>query len=103
MKKLGVWEKVQSKIIFAKDVRTVLTYVDTGNVDAGLVYKTDAATSSKVKILATAPEGSHAPIIYPAAVLTGTKNQKAAEEFLAYLAGTEGKAVFEKYGFVMRK
>ena len=103
LKKLGVWEKVQSKIVFAKDVRTVLTYVDTGNVDAGLVYKTDAATSSKVKILATAPEGSHAPIIYPAAVLTGTKNQKAAEEFLAYLAGPEGKTVFEKYGFVMGK
>ena len=103
LKKLGVWDKVQRKIVFAKDVRTVLTYVDTGNVDAGLVYKTDAATSSKVKILATAPDGSHAPIIYPAAVLTGAKNQKAAEEFLAYLAGPEGKTVFEKYGFVMGK
>ena len=103
LKKLGVWEKVQGKIVFAKDVRTVLTYVDTGNVDAGLVYKTDAASSKKVKILATAPDGSHAPIIYPAAVLTGAKNQKAAEEFLAYLAGPEGKTVFEKYGFVMGK
>ncbi len=103
LKKLGVWDKVQSKIVFAKDVRTVLAYVDTGNVDAGLVYKTDAAASSKVKILAIAPDGSHAPIIYPAAVLTGTKNQKAAEEFLAYMAGSEGKTVFEKYGFVMGK
>ena len=103
LKKLGVWEKIQSKIVFAKDVRTVLTYVDTGNVDAGLVYKTDAAASKKVKILATAPDGSHAPIIYPAAVLTGTKNQKAAEEFLSYLAGPEGKSVFEKHGFVMGK
>ena len=103
LKKLGVWEKVQRKIVFAKDVRTVLTYVDTGNVDAGLVYKTDAAASKKVKILATAPDGSHAPIIYPAAVLSSTKHQKAAEEFLSYLAGPEGKTVFEKYGFVMGK
>lgn len=103
LKKLGVWDKVQRKIVFAKDVRTVLTYVDTGNVDAGLVYKTDAAASKKVKILAIAPDGSHAPIIYPAAVLAGTKNQKAAEEFLAYLANPEGKTVFEKYGFVMGK
>ena len=103
LKKLGVWEKIQSKIVFAKDVRTVLTYVDTGNVDAGLVYKTDAAASKKVKILATAPDGSHAPIIYPVAVLTGTKNQKAAEEFLSYLGGPEGKSVFEKHGFVMGK
>ena len=103
LKKLGVWEKIQRKIVFAKDVRTVLTYVDTGNVDAGLVYKTDAAAGKKVKILATAPDGSHAPIIYPAAVLSGTKNQKAAEEFLSYLAGPEGKSVFEKHGFVMGK
>ena len=103
LKKLGVWDKVQRKIVFAKDVRTVLTYVDTGNVDAGLVYKTDAAASKKVKILAIAPDGSHAPIIYPAAVLTGTKNQKATEEFLSYLAGPEGKSVFEKHGFVMGK
>ncbi len=103
LKKLGVWEKIQSKIVFAKDVRSVLTYVDTGNVDAGLVYKTDAAASSKVKILAIAPEGSHDPIVYPAAVLAGSKNTKAAEEFLAYMAGPEGKPVFEKYGFVMSK
>ena len=103
LKKLGVWEKVQSKIVFAKDVRTVLTYVDTGNVDAGLVYKTDAASSSKVKILAIAPDGSHDPIIYPAAILAGSKNAKAAEEFLAYMAGPEGKTVFEKYGFTMGK
>ena len=47
LKKLGVWEKVQSKIVFAKDVRTVLTYVDTGNVDAGLVYKTDALPAAR--------------------------------------------------------
>jgi molybdate transport system substrate-binding protein len=101
LKKMAIWDKVQSKIVFAKDVRTVLTYVETGNVAAGIVYKTDAASSSKVKIVATAPEGSHAPIIYPAAVLTGSKNAKAAEEFLAYMAGPEGKPVFEKHGFLM--
>ena len=101
--KLGIWEQDKGKSVLAKDVRTVLTYVETGNVDAGIVYKTDTATSSKVKIAATAPEGSHQPIIYPVAVLSGSKNQKAAEEFLAYLTGPEGKTVFEKYGFVMGK
>jgi molybdate transport system substrate-binding protein len=103
LKKMAIWDKVQNKIVFAKDVRTVLTYVETGNVSAGIVYKTDAASSTKVKIAATAPEGTHAPIIYPAAVLAGSKNSKAAEEFLAYMAGPEGKPVFEKYGFVMCK
>ena len=101
--KLGIWDKIQDKIVFAKDVRTVLTYVETGNVEAGIVYKTDAASSQKIKIAAIAPEGSHAPIIYPAAILSASKNQKAAEDFLAYLSGPEGKTVFEKHGFVMAK
>ncbi len=100
LRKLGLWDKAKDKVVFAKDVRTVLTYVSTCNVEAGIVYKTDAVSpGAKVKIAATAPEGSHEPILYPAAILSGTKQQKAAEEFLAYLAGPEGKAVFEKYGF----
>lgn len=103
LQKMGIWDQLKDKTVYAKDVRTVLTYVETGNVEAGIVYKTDAAASNKVKIAATAPEGSHQSIIYPAAVLTGSKQQKAAEEFLAYMAGPEGKTVFEKYGFVMGK
>ncbi len=103
LKKLGIWDKIQSKAVLAKDVRTVLTYVETGNVEAGIVYKTDAVSSDKVKIAATAPEGSHQPILYPAAVLSGTKQEKAAADFLAYLSTPECKAIFEKYGFTMSK
>jgi molybdate transport system substrate-binding protein len=103
LQKLGLWEGVKDKAVYAKDVRTVLTYVATGNVEAGIVYKTDAVSGAKVKIAATAPEGSHQPIVYPAAILSGTKQPKAAEEFLAYLAGPEGKVVFEKHGFSMSK
>lgn len=103
LKKLGIWDKIQSKAVLAKDVRTVLTYVETGNVEAGIVYKTDAISSEKVKIAATAPEGSHQPIVYPAAVLSGTKQAKTAEDFLAFLTTPESKAIFEKYGFTMSK
>ncbi len=103
LKKLGIWDKIQSKAVLAKDVRTVLTYVETGNVEAGIVYKTDAVSSDKVKIAATAPEGSHQPILYPAAVLAGSKQEKAAADFLAYLSTPESKAIFEKYGFTMSK
>ena len=103
LQKLGLWDKVKDKAVFAKDVRTVLTYVATGNVEAGIVYKTDAVSGAKVKIAATAPEGSHQPIVYPAAILSGAKQGKAAEEFLASLAGPEAKAVFEKHGFTMSK
>lgn len=98
---LGIWEKVKDKVVFAKDVRTVLTYTETGNVEAGIVYKTDAVSSPKVKVVATAPDDSHQPIVYPIAVVTCSKQQKAAEDFIAYLFSTESKAVFEKNGFVM--
>ncbi len=103
LQKLGIWEKVKDKAVFAKDVRTVLAYVETGNTEAGFVYKTDAVSSQKIKIAATAPEGSHEPIIYPAAILAATKNHKAAEDFMAYLSSDESKAIFEKYGFTMSK
>lgn len=101
--KLGVWENIKDKVVYAKDVRTVLAYTETGNVEAGIVYKTDAASSQKVRIAATAPEGSHQPIAYPIAVLSGAKQSKAADEFVAYLFGAESKAIFEKNGFVMSK
>jgi len=103
LKKLGIWDTVKDKAVLAKDVRTVLTYVETGNVEAGIVYKTDAISSDKVKIVATAPEGSHQPIVYPVAVLSGTKQQQAAEDFITYLSTPECKTIFEKYGFTMSK
>lgn len=103
LKKLELWEKIKDKAVQAKDVRTVLTYVETGNVDAGIVYGTDAAVSGKIKIAATAPAGSHEPIVYPVAVLSGAKQPQAAQDFLAYLNEPEAKAVLEKYGFTVSK
>jgi molybdate transport system substrate-binding protein len=72
-------------------------------LETGIVYKTDASSSDKVKIIETATEESHQPIVYPVAVLTGTKQQKAAEDFLAYLDDPASKSVFEKYGFILLK
>ena len=103
LQKLGLWDNVKDRIVFAKDVRTVLAYTETGNVEAGVVYKTDAASSDKGKIAAIAPEGSHQPIVYPVAITAGSKQQKEAEAFIEYLFSAESKAVFEKNGFVMGK
>lgn len=103
LQKLELWQQVSDKLVFAKDVRTVLTYVETGNVEAGVVYKTDAVSSDKIKVTAVAPEGSHEPIVYPVAILSGTKQEQAAQDFLAYLFSPEGRAIFEKYGFIMSK
>lgn len=103
LKKIGIWDQISPKLVLAKDVRTVLVYVESGNVDAGIVYQTDAASSKKVKIVATAPAGSHKPIIYPAAIVIGSKQPEAAQEFLTYLSSPECQAIFEKYGFAMSK
>ncbi len=100
---LKLYDKVQDKLVFAKDVRQVLSYVETGNVDVGIVYKTDAKLSDKVKVIATAPETSHSPIIYPIAVLKDSKNTEIAKMFVQFLSSGEAKAVFEQYGFTMVK
>jgi molybdate transport system substrate-binding protein len=96
---LGLFAAVQQKVVYAKDVRAVLTYVETGNADAGMVYQTDANTSKKVRVVAIAPPDSHDPILYPAAVLRDSKNKPAARAFLEFLQGADARAVFQKYGF----
>lgn len=100
---LKLWDQLQPKIVLAKDVRQVLTYVETGNVDAGLVYRTDAATSASVNIVAAAPEGSNKPILYPMAVIKSTKYQEQTEDFAKFLQSDDAVKIFEKYGFEVIK
>lgn len=100
---LGTWDKVKAKANFGSDVRQVLTWVEGGEVDCGVVYATDAMTTDKVKVVAEAPEGSSDKVIYPAAVLATSKNADAAEAFLAFLQGEEAKKLFAKYGFTNLK
>lgn len=97
--KLEVWKTVQEKAVMAKDIQTVLTYVETGNVEAGIVFSTVAAASDKVKIVAIAPAGTHEPITFLGAVISGSKHPKEAEAFLQYLTSSDGMAVLNKYGF----
>ncbi|MEG0648213.1 MAG: molybdate ABC transporter substrate-binding protein [Oscillospiraceae bacterium] len=99
--KLGLSDKINDKLVFAKDVREVLSWVEAGNADAGLVYETDALISDKVQLCAFAPEGSHKPIKYPLSVIKASKEPKAAESFAAYLQGDKAKEIFVKYGFTM--
>lgn len=97
--KLNSWDAIEKKAVFGKDVTQVLTYVENGEVEAGIVYATDAKTSQKVTVVAIAPDGTHSPIVYPAAIIKDTKHAKEAQEFLDYLNGKEATNVFEKYGF----
>ena len=98
---LGMWEEVEARANFGTDVRTVLSWVEMGEVDCGVVYATDAFTSDQVTIVAEAPEGSCDRVVYPAGIVAGSEVSAEAEEFLQYLESDEAAAVFESYGFTM--
>ncbi len=98
---LGIWDELESgeKLMMAKDVREVLAYVETEAVQAGAVYRTDAQISEKVDVAAVAPEGSHAPVIYPVAVIKDSAQPEEAQKLLEFLKGSKAKKVLENYGF----
>jgi molybdate transport system substrate-binding protein len=91
---------IKEKLIYAENVRQVLDYVARGEVDAGIVYSTDAMIRAKdIKIVATAPDESHRPVIYPAAVVSKTGKQGLAKDFVTFLTSEEAGKVLEQYGF----
>lgn len=96
---LKIADQIKSKSVYAKDVRQALNYVESGNTDAGIVYLSDAKSTQKVKIVATASEKSHSPIVYPIAILKSSKHLDAAKNFVQFLSGNAAKSVFEKQGF----
>ena len=98
---MKLWDKLQPKLVMANDVRQVLTYVESGNVDAGLVYRTDAMIGKDVKVVTAAPANSYKPVVYPMAIIKSSKNLKDTEDFAAFLSGDEAGRVFQKYGFTL--
>lgn len=102
LEKLGVWTSVESKVAQSENVRAALKLVDLGEAPLGIVYATDAKADAAVKVVGTFPTDSHAPIIYPAGIVTASKNADAAE-FLKYLRSDKAKAIFEAQGFVVLK
>lgn len=98
-----VWDALQGKLVFAKDVRQVLSYVETGNADAGFVYKTDALTSKKVKIALTVGGHVHKAINYPVGIVKASKHQAEAKAFYSYVQTAGASSVFTGYGFQLAK
>lgn len=96
---LNLLDAVKAKANYGSDVRTVLSWVETGEVDCGIVYATDAYTTERVKIVAEAPEGSCKRVIYPAGVVKNSAHAEEAAAFVEYLQTEEILALFESYGF----
>jgi len=102
LENMGIWEEVESKVVFAKDVRQVLSYVETGNVEAGMVYKTDALISDEIEIVDSADPETHTPIIYPVGVIQDSEQYKAATHFYEFLQNENALKVFEDHGFTTK-
>lgn len=94
---LGIWSSVSDRLARAENVRAALTYVARGESPLGIVYSTDAQIDPKVRVVATFPDNSHAPITYPAAATAQAGPQAAA--FLEYLSSAPAALVWKKHGF----
>ena len=102
--KLNILDAVKAKAVYGSDVRQVLSWVEAGEADCGVVYATDAAVAGdKVKVVAKAPADSHKPVIYPVAIIKDSKNIDADKDFLEFVKSDKTKAAFEKYGFEIAK
>jgi molybdate transport system substrate-binding protein len=100
LKYFNLWEAVKDKLVFAEYVRQALDYVARNEVDAAMVYSTDAMIRPKeVRIITKAPDKSHQPIIYSIGIVKGSKNQSLAKEFITRVLSSEGKNLLTKYGF----
>ena len=99
---MGLWDGLNAakKITFGTNVKDVAEQVKMGAVDCGIVYGTDAAAAD-LQVIAYPLEGSHSPIIYPAAILANTKYAEQAERFMIFLQTLDAKAVFEAAGFTV--
>jgi molybdate transport system substrate-binding protein len=98
---LGILDAIQSKFVLGASVTQVLQYVETGDVDAGLTYSTDALSSNKVTVVASGPDSINAQIVYPVSIIKASTKVEAAQAYLDFLNTDAVKAIFEKYGFLM--
>jgi molybdate transport system substrate-binding protein len=101
--KLGLWPRIQPKVVPTENVRAALAAVESGNVEAGVVYKTDAAISSKVKVAFVVARNEGPAISYPMAVIKESTHLEPAKQFLKFLDSEAAAKVFEEFGFIVQR
>ena len=100
LRSLGLWDRLQPKLVFSENVRQALDYVARGEVDAGFVYTTDAAIrGQQVKEAFRPAEDTYRPVLYPVAVVAGARQASLAQAFLDLLVSREGRSVLGRFGF----
>ena len=100
LRSLGLWEALRPKLVFAENVRQALEYVARGEVDAGFVYSTDAATrGGRIKEIGRPPQESYAPVTYPGAIIATSRHPALAQAFMDLLLGPTGQQILARLGF----
>lgn len=100
LESIGLWDKVKDKVVPTLNVRAALAAVESENADAGIVYRTDAAISKRVKVAFEVPRDKGPAIVYPLAPLAGSTKAGTAA-LVRYLTSAEAKAAYARYGFVV--
>jgi len=101
LRKLRVWDRITYKIVPTDNVRGALAAVESGNVEAGIVYKTDALISHVVRIAYEVPASEGPKISYPVVIVADSKEKAAAQRFLDFLQSADARETFRKYGFLL--
>lgn len=99
----GVWEELEEKIIFCKDVTAVKTYVERGEVDCGFIYSSDAMNIKDSTVQFTVDNDLHTPIVYTMAPIKDYKESEACEELIKTISSEESKEILKEYGFTIRE
>lgn len=99
----NLWSAVQARVVPTENVRAALAAVEAGNAEAGIVYKTDAAISNKVRIACEIPSSDGPTISYATAVVKEAREPASAKRFLEHLESDEAGRVFTRFGFIVRK
>ena len=99
LKSSSTWEAVKDRLVLCENVRQVMDYTARNEVDAGVVFRTDAANSKDLVIISEAPEQSHKPVLYVIAAIKGSKQEALAKEFISLLLSDEGRKILKKQGF----
>jgi len=97
-----VWDRIKDKIIPTENVRAALAAVESGNVQTGIVYRTDALVSRAVRIVFEVPASEGPKISYPVAIVGDSKQKAAAQKFIDFLLSPPAQEVFRKYGFIIK-
>ena len=100
LESVGLWQPIQGKVVPTLDVRAALAAVEAGNADAGIVYRTDASVSRRVRVAFEVPREQGPAIMYPLAPMAASK-KPATAALVRYLASEGARAVYRRFGFVV--